>query len=569
MSSSIFQQFKPFFTHFDDYTFFVFYGGRGGGKSENIAQILIILATQSPIRILCLREFQSSLSDSVKSLLEKWVSELDLWDCFESTYDSLRCKNGSVFIFKGMKSSNAVSIKSIADIDICWFEEAEVCSRRSFDLLLPSVLRKSNSKIIFTFNPYKDDDVVYDVFVRNTPPQRSFVCKINYDGNPYFEGSLLDLQRQHDLSTLTPNHYAHKWLGELRTFDDESLFGKVNELVSQDEYYRDSYSRVIVAIDPATTHKDFSNEYGIIVEGLTFDGIVEVIDDLSAVHTPQSFAIAVRDAYVKYQCDCCVVEVNQGGDFIKATILQLSPFLNVKEVRASRDKVHRALPVANLASMGKIKLILGGFEKLQRQMRLLSERGFNGNNGESPDRLDAFVWGCYELFALEGLDTEATLLQPDLWLYDSSYPLIESSDYWILYIGDGEVGGLKFNIRSNNETKRVKCVIDSIVFKIQNCEEALLSNNIEEAYIPNTIEADNLLVPLLKGGSTFEVDNSNIDDIATRLRGLSGVMIDDLPVRMRNGFQSQLLKTSISQYNPNSKNKDVLLYCFYYLFSIF
>lgn len=409
----------------DEYLYYVFYGGRGGGKTENIAQCLVLLATMKPLRILCIRENQNSIAESVKSTIESWIQKLDLLNYFIITQSSIRGTNGSEFIFMGMRNSNAVNVKSISNINISWVEESEAFSKRSWTLLVPSVIRTKNPKIILSFNPNREDDIVYKEFLSGNPPKNSLIQKVNYYDNPYFKGSVLEQQMLDDKERLPPWEFNHKWLGELARYTEDSLFEKANfEPLNIDvddlALLKRLYTKIIIACDPATTNNDFSNEYGVIVLGKTEDGIIHCIKDLSNKYNPLDFSKCVSEAYHKYNAEEVIVEVNNGGDFIKATLLLQDPTLNIYEVRATKDKVKRALPLANLMSLNKVRLATP-FAELERQMKLTTNLGFMGTKGESPDRLDAFVWGVYRLANIKDKESIHSVFNPNEFNTDKEY----------------------------------------------------------------------------------------------------------------------------------------------------
>ena len=407
---SILSCFQPLFTN--NYTYYVYYGGRGGGKSEGVAQCLAILAAKYKLRILCIRETQNTIADSVKTTIEQWIVKMGLESFFTITRDEISSITGSKFLFRGMQNYNAANIKSISQVDITWIEEAEAFSKRSWELLVPSVLRTENPKIICTFNPALADDIVYRTFLSHTPPPKSFIKKINWRDNPYFP-KFLEEKRRFDEENLPEGDYKHIWEGELISFTAHSLWNEkaFKNLVSNEPYESNQYVKTIVAADPATTNKDFSNEYGVVVCGATEGGLFHVIEDASGHYDPEEFANQIVTQYYRYNCTEVVVEVNNGGDFIKSTLLKTDPRLNITEVRAARDKVQRALPVANLAYQNKIRHINGGFPLLERQMKLTTTIGYQGPKGESPDRLDAMVWGIYALAGLSDTTTSNTIFK--------------------------------------------------------------------------------------------------------------------------------------------------------------
>ena len=138
--------------------------------------------------------------------------------------------------------------------------------------------------------------------------------------------------------------------------------------------------------------------------GITHQGYVHLIADESGHFTASEYAKAVVKAYFTYECEAVVYEENQGGDHIANTLLSESKNIRLIPVRARQSKYLRALPVANLCSQGKI-YFLKSFPKLENQMLLLTIQGYQGEAGESPDRLDSFVWGCYELLDLKDINS--------------------------------------------------------------------------------------------------------------------------------------------------------------------
>ena len=177
---------KPFM-QLGDYRNKVAYGGRGGGKSWGIARILIILAASQSLRVLCAREIQNSIKESVHKLLVDQIDNLHLNHLFTITDTKISSKTGSEFIFSGIRS-NITKIKSMEGIDICWVEEAEKVSKASWEVLIPTI-RKPHSEIWLSFNPNEITDPTYEKFILNTPPD-TLLININWSDNPWFPESL-------------------------------------------------------------------------------------------------------------------------------------------------------------------------------------------------------------------------------------------------------------------------------------------------------------------------------------------------------------------------------------------
>ncbi len=215
MTISINKKLKPFCTY--DYRYYVAYGGRGSAKSWSIARILLLLASQSKIRVLCTREIQDSIKDSVHKLLKDQIDLLELQG-FTVQNDTIKHTNGSEFIFTGLYR-NITKIKSMEAIDICWIEEAESISAMSWQVLDPTI-RKPQSRIFISFNPRYEDDIIYKNFVIEKP-DNAYVVKVNWNDNKHFPAEL-EAQRVH-MQRTNPELYLHIWEGELKKNTEELI----------------------------------------------------------------------------------------------------------------------------------------------------------------------------------------------------------------------------------------------------------------------------------------------------------------------------------------------------------
>ena len=189
-------------------------------NSHTFCRMLLQRAAEKPLRILCARELQISIRDSVHRLLSDLVSAMGLDDKFEVGQSFLRGKNGSDFIFKGLRH-NAAEIKSTEGIDIAFVEEASAVSDDSWKLLIPTI-RAPGSEIWAVFNPDQESDPVYRRFVLD-PPDNAIVRRVNYDDNPWFPPEL-EAERAY-LARVDPDAYAHVWLGECRTHTEAQVLG--------------------------------------------------------------------------------------------------------------------------------------------------------------------------------------------------------------------------------------------------------------------------------------------------------------------------------------------------------
>lgn len=154
--------------------------------------------------------------------------------------------------------------------------------------------------------------------------------------------------------------------------------------------------RIYVAIDPAVSNTEESDEHGIVAVGLSTDGKEGyVLEDASVKGTPMEWAKRALSVHDRLQADGIVVEVNQGGDMVAQTIRSVRAGVKIIEVRASRGKHVRAEPIAALYEQGRIHHV-GAFIELETQMTQMTTFGYEGDG--SPDRVDALVWGLSVLF---------------------------------------------------------------------------------------------------------------------------------------------------------------------------
>ena len=199
----------------------VLYGGRGGAKSWGIARALLIKGAKDPIRILCAREFQTSIRDSVHKLLCDQIESLGLLSFYEITQTSIKGRNGTEFSFVGLKN-NVANIKSYEGVDICWVEEAQTTSRLSWNVLIPTI-RKQDSEIWISFNPELETDETYQRFVA-VPPEDCITMKVNWYDNPWFPETL-KLEKD-SLKIRDEEAYNQVWEGLCRQTVDGAIFAK-------------------------------------------------------------------------------------------------------------------------------------------------------------------------------------------------------------------------------------------------------------------------------------------------------------------------------------------------------
>lgn len=210
---------------FESSRYKVLYGGRGGSKSWGIARALLSKGTEKPLRILCARELQRSIADSVHQLLKDQIAAIGLLDFYDVQKSVIRGVNGTEFQFCGLRH-NATELKSHEGADICWVEEANTVSKASWEILIPTI-RKPDSEIWVSFNPELETDETYKRFVLETPPN-SRVVKIGWRDNPWFPDVLK--QEMETLQARDKDAFLTVWEGHCRQSVEGAIYA--NEIRS-------------------------------------------------------------------------------------------------------------------------------------------------------------------------------------------------------------------------------------------------------------------------------------------------------------------------------------------------
>ncbi len=227
----------------------LFHGGRGSAKSWGIAEALVHYSSQiysNQLRILCVREYQNSIKESAKKLIEDTINRLGIADQYTTTNHGIRNnKTGAEFLFEGL-ARNYNSIKSMENISICWVEEAQTISQQSLDVLLPTI-RAQGSEIWFTWNRFLPTDPIEE-FASN-PPQGTVIQEMNYPDNPMFPDAL-KLQMEHMKAT-DVDKYNHIWMGGFIDQGDNKLISLKDVMQARERIPDHLDVPVFAGLDPA------------------------------------------------------------------------------------------------------------------------------------------------------------------------------------------------------------------------------------------------------------------------------------------------------------------------------
>lgn len=204
------------------------HGGRGGSKSWGFARALLIEGWQRKRRILCAREVQKSIKDSVHRLLADQTQLMGLGKHYEVLQNEIRGANGTEFLFTGLSNQTAESIKSYEGIDICWVEEAHKVTRKSWDILIPTI-RADGSEIWISMNPELDTDETFVRFIEN-PPLEAVVTEIGWQDNKWFPAVLKkereEMLRQVEAGIRSQDDYDNIWEGKCRAAVEGAIYSK-------------------------------------------------------------------------------------------------------------------------------------------------------------------------------------------------------------------------------------------------------------------------------------------------------------------------------------------------------
>jgi phage terminase large subunit len=198
----------------------VAYGGRGGAKSWGFARALLLISAHiRPLRVLCARQLQNSIEESVKQVLTDQIGQLGLSELFTIKQKYIIGPNGTEFFFEGIQH-NTSKIKSYEGADVCWVEEANAVTESSWKILTPTI-RKPGSEIWISFNPELEGDYTYQRFVVH-PSKDTWVEKLCWSDNPWFPAVLM--AEMLEMRERDYDGYLNVWEGHCRQMLDGVVY---------------------------------------------------------------------------------------------------------------------------------------------------------------------------------------------------------------------------------------------------------------------------------------------------------------------------------------------------------
>ena len=224
----------PLMEQEDRKRFYITYGGRDSGRSWAMARALLLLGLRDPLLILCAREVMKSIGDSIHRLLVKQIELLGLKHWYEVQETTILGRNGCEFIFAGLRTVDATKLKSYESVDICMVEEAETVSKRSWNILIPTI-RAPQSEIWVNFNPYLDTDETYQRFVED-PPEKAWVQKVTWRDNPWWSEVLEGDRKKMERSD--PEEYDNIYEGNARLVVAGAIYAKEIRKMVEEQRFR-------------------------------------------------------------------------------------------------------------------------------------------------------------------------------------------------------------------------------------------------------------------------------------------------------------------------------------------
>lgn len=406
-------KFRPLYTDTEHFIFLLT-GGRGSAKSFNASTFLERLTFQAGHKILFSRYTMTAADVSV---IPEFLQKINL-DGYEdkfytNKYDIVNKFSDSSIMFRGIKTSSGnqtANLKSIQGLTtFCGDEMEEWQSETDYDSLILSIRQIGiQNRVILIMNPTDATHFIYQKYIKDTHrievidgvqvqisthPQVLHIHTTYLDNMQYLAPNFLEEVRLMKLTN--PKKYAAKVIGRWEEKDEENALWTDRLIKALRVHEKPIFKRIVVAIDPAVTATDTSDETGIMVCGLGYDDHFYLLEDGSGVMKVSDWCDKAIALYQKWMADAIIGEVNNGGDLIELALRSVSMSarnINYVGVWASRNKLTRAEPVASLYDRGLAHHV-GFFPDLEYEQTTWSAK----KGDKSPNRVDALVWGAAAL----------------------------------------------------------------------------------------------------------------------------------------------------------------------------
>lgn len=402
-----------------DPTHVMLFGGSRSGKTFLICRTIMIRALGAPgsrhgiFRFRFNNVKQSIAFDTMPKVMDLCWPGLQAQAPLNKSDWFIKLPNGSEIWYGGLDEKERSEKILGLEFSTVFLNECSQLSWSSREMVVTRLAQKVETvhgqalrpKMIYDCNPPSRAHWTYRLFIEKvSPDDRKPLAKPADFGamqmNPIDNLVNLSANYMDQLNNMSAKRRRRFKDGEFMDIDDTALW--TYELLEQSRQDRGEelpdMQRIVISVDPSGCkgeEDERSDEVGIIVVGIDFNGVAWVLEDLSGRHGPKNWAKIVNSAFERHEADRVIAEVNFGGAMVGEVIKAANPHIPFTEVRASRGKVARAEPVAELYELGKVKHTTK-FDDLEDQMCAFTTSGYMGS--KSPDRADALVWAVAHLF---------------------------------------------------------------------------------------------------------------------------------------------------------------------------
>jgi len=397
----------PVLEGLNDYRYFLCEGGRNSLKSHTVARLILYLAEQSKYRIVCGREIQKSIEDSVHALFSDLITEHNLY--FDVGKATIKHKEtGSTIRFIGLREQGVANVKSLEGCDIFWGEEAQTFSKATVDILLPTI-RKPNSKLFFTMNRFIRKD---PIFVNLANRKDCLHIHANFDDiEPRFIAPNVIVEAEQSKSK-NEKDYQHIWMGNpLETTEDYLFnFAKLDKLDKTEAFGELYMPQSVMSVDFSGNGGDLCVAKHLVRRSnVHWEDANEIVwsDPDTDVSVGKTIAL-----YGEWKPDVLIVDADGLGYPMFVTISKTIPgvigFKGAGESRVANAGNQRAdgwLCVKEFVDqewfMCKSQYTINNFESIKQvhhasgKIYIQSKKDIRKDTGESPDRGDADMMGLY------------------------------------------------------------------------------------------------------------------------------------------------------------------------------
>jgi len=399
----------PLITKINDFRYFLIEGGRGGGKSHTVARLLLYCAEKLKLRIVCGREIQNTIQESVYTLISELIFQYRLY--FEVGANKITHRgNETTFNFRGFREQGAINIQGMEGVDVVWIDEAQGITKKTLDALIPTI-RKEKAKIFFTMNRFVRNDPVYQ-FCQGRAD--CLHIKINYTDNPKCPEALK--HEAAECQAKSPEDYEHIWLGEPLPKEDDALL--TEELVytaPKLEFYKGSGGLVrrILGVDVARFGEDETVFSIIETKGVTF--WEHIYQDTKRNKDTMWTTGQICDLQRRFNVDLTVVDEGGigGGVIDRLTelthpVIAFDGSVKAKFERYSNARSQGYFDLKELLERGHLKLLndpalleqllnIRFKYKSSGQRAIISKDEMRKEGVKSPDRADALMMAVSQI----------------------------------------------------------------------------------------------------------------------------------------------------------------------------